>query len=230
MYPSKIKVLTAASFWYRLEAADGLCPPRENKTLTLVLRTDWLQAWFNIQKWRRKMYRLSTWHCQITASQKQTQCWWYWKQLAGLRCPLIASNSASDHNGGSWTISDESFTVWRDCRSLSLERKRVKMLNLLSASLKAAHLRNIWIHCSSWFELDRDDNVACWPLLVKSQTTVDGWGSLWARLTSPKPNLTVALNWLTLRLILFPAENWTQQMWTQKWCLCSTLSLRGLIA
>lgn len=66
---------------------------------------------------------------------------------AGLR-PLIAGNSASDYNGGNnGTISDESFnTLIATVEAYLSKEKRVKMLNLLSASLKAAHLRNIWTH------------------------------------------------------------------------------------
>lgn len=91
---------------------------------------------------------------------------------AGLR-PLIAGNSASDYNGGNnGTISDESFdNLIATVESYLSKEKHVKMLSLLSASLKVAHLRNIWIHLQflvglawSWWQ---------WPLTLAGGKITD---------------------------------------------------------
>ena len=66
-----------------------------------------------------------------------------------------------DYNGGNnGTISDESFNnLIATVESYLSKEKRVKMLRLLSASLKAVLLRNIWIHLQfRGSSLDRDDN------------------------------------------------------------------------
>ena len=105
--------------------------------------------------------RLSAWHCKQPLPKENITIDDIESSWAGLR-PLIAGNSASDYNGGNnGTISDESFNSGATVEAyLSERKKRVKMLNLLLASLKVAHLRTFGPICGSrGSSLDRDDMV-----------------------------------------------------------------------